>query len=166
MIGNGLTNALIQYKYLSKMACENSYGPALDQVTCGAMDEKYPACAALIKRCYTSQNLFTCMPAYIQCNKDLGDPYVNSGKNMYDVRKTCDQGGMCYAVLDGMQNYLNRPEVLEAIGSRFETFESCNDDLHEKIAASAHHHTYVATKTTANSLVIHRQMIGCAQLWI
>ena len=157
LIGNGLTDPLIQYKSFAKMACENSYGPVLDQDTCDAMDEKYPACADLIQQCYNSPNVTTCKPAYTQCNKDLLDPYTNAGKNTFDVRKPCDgQGALCYAIYDAMQTYVNRPEVLEAIGSRPDSFESCNMDLFDKITVSA-----AAQWENTYSLAHHRVLIGC-----
>ncbi|CDH59771.1 carboxypeptidase y precursor [Lichtheimia corymbifera JMRC:FSU:9682] len=126
LVGNGLTDPKIQYKYYSKMACENSYGPVLDQSTCDAMDRQYPACKTLIENCYSSQNVFSCLPAAMKCNKDQIQPYQATGMNPYDVRKECTGGNLCYDILGSVQKYLNRPEVMKAIGAQVDKYESCN----------------------------------------
>ncbi|KAG2236692.1 Alpha/Beta hydrolase protein [Thamnidium elegans] len=126
LIGNGLTDPLIQYKYYSKMACDNSYGPVLDQATCDNMDAQFPACERLIQNCYDSQNVFSCLPAAMKCNKDQIQPYQQTGKNPYDVREECKGGGLCYEILDSVQKYLNRPEVKKEVGANVDKYESCN----------------------------------------
>jgi cathepsin A (carboxypeptidase C) len=63
MIGNGLTDPLIQYKYYPKMACENNYGPVLYSSTCNSMEAAFSACEHLIQSCYDSQNISFCLPA-------------------------------------------------------------------------------------------------------
>ncbi|KAI8071446.1 Alpha/Beta hydrolase protein [Gongronella butleri] len=126
LIGNGLTDPLIQYKYYAKMACENPYAPALSDSTCRAMEEQYPACARLIENCYKSQNVFSCLPAAMKCNKDQVTPYQQTGLNPYDVREKCKGGNLCYEILESVQTYLNRPEVQKAVGADVEKYESCN----------------------------------------
>ncbi|KAI7883324.1 peptidase S10, serine carboxypeptidase [Lichtheimia hyalospora FSU 10163] len=128
LIGNGMTSPLIQYQYYSKYACGNSYGEFLDQETCDQMDDNYSACAKLIENCYASQDKASCMPAFLQCNKEIPELYRAQGKNLYDVRKECI-GKMCFEIVDTMEAYLNRPEVLKALGAQVDKFESCNDDL-------------------------------------
>lgn len=140
LIGNGLTDALTQYKYASRFACGNSYGIFLDQETCDQMDEKYPACAELIKECYASQDKSSCMPAYLQCNKDILEPYRAQGKNLYDVRKECKVDKLCFEIVGVMEAYLNRPEVMKALGAQVSKFESCNDDLGFEFSVSDEHH--------------------------
>lgn len=138
MIGNGLTDPLVQYKYSAKMACGNSYGEFLDQEICDQMDAKYPACAELIKECYAFQDKSSCVPAYLQCNKDLMEPYRAQGKNLYDVRKECKIDKLCFEIVDVMETYLNRPEVMQALGVQVDKFESCNDDLGFEFSVSKH----------------------------
>ncbi|KAI8377654.1 Alpha/Beta hydrolase protein [Radiomyces spectabilis] len=130
LIGNGLTDPLVQYKYYSKMACENSYGPVLDERTCRSMDRQYPACARLIQNCYDSQSVFACLPAAMKCNKDQIQPYQQTGMNPYDVREKCKGGnGLCYEILDSVQTYLNRKEIMETIGAETEGYKSCNMEI-------------------------------------
>ncbi|KAI7857458.1 Alpha/Beta hydrolase protein [Circinella umbellata] len=126
LIGNGLTDPLIQYKYYAKMACENSYGPVLSQSTCDAMERQYPACATLIENCYKSQSVWQCLPAAMKCNKDQIQPYQQTGLNPYDVREKCKGGDLCYEILGSVQKYLNREEVKDAVGAQIREYESCN----------------------------------------
>ncbi|KAJ8653661.1 hypothetical protein O0I10_010699 [Lichtheimia ornata] len=135
LVGNGLTNPLIQYQYYSKYACGNSYGPALDQEVCDKMDDKYPACAKLIEDCYASQNVLACMPAVIKCNHDMIEPYQKSGKNPYDVRKDCVNSNLCYDIIEGMETYLNRPDVMSAIGAQVQKYTNCNDGFGSQFSA-------------------------------
>ncbi|KAG1055815.1 hypothetical protein G6F43_002253 [Rhizopus delemar] len=126
LIGNGLTDPLIQYKYYAKMACENSYGPVLSPTACKAMEAQFPACERLIQNCYDNQNVFACLPAAMKCNKDQIQPYQQTGMNPYDVREKCKGGNLCYEILESVQKYLNIPEVKEAIGAETDNYESCN----------------------------------------
>lgn len=126
LIGNGLTDPLVQYKYYSKMACENSYGPVLDKATCANMDAQFPACERLIQNCYDSENVFACLPAAMKCNKDQIQPYQQTGMNPYDVREKCKGGNLCYEILESVQKYLNLPEVKEEVGAEVDDYESCN----------------------------------------
>ncbi|CEG70790.1 hypothetical protein RMATCC62417_06621 [Rhizopus microsporus] len=127
LIGNGLTDPLIQYKYYAKMACENSYGPVLDQSTCRSMEAQFPACERLIQNCYDNENVFACLPAAMKCNKDQIQPYQMTGMNPYDVREKCKGGNLCYEILESVQKYLNIPEVKKAVGVDVsKEYESCN----------------------------------------
>ncbi|KAI8577099.1 hypothetical protein K450DRAFT_253641 [Umbelopsis ramanniana AG] len=126
MIGNGLTDPLIQYKWYAKMACENNYGPVLDNSTCKQMEANYPACARLIQNCYDNGGVFSCLPAAMKCNKDQLQPYQQTGMNPYDVRKKCEGGNLCYTILESVKKYLNIPEVKKELGAQVDTYESCN----------------------------------------
>ncbi|KAG0167652.1 hypothetical protein DFQ30_005820 [Apophysomyces sp. BC1015] len=127
LIGNGLTDPLTQYKYYAEMACDNSYGPVLDRETCDLMEARYPDCAKRIENCYNSKSIFTCLPAAMKCNRDQISPYQQSGRNPYDVRKDCKGGNLCYEILNSVQQYLDTPEVKEAVGASPDLkYESCN----------------------------------------
>ncbi|CAO3619965.1 unnamed protein product [Cunninghamella blakesleeana] len=127
LIGNGLTDPLIQYKYYAQMACRNSYNvPAVSENQCKNMESSYPACARLIENCYKSKSVFTCLPAAMKCNKDQIAPYQQTGLNPYDIREKCKGGNLCYEILESVQKYLNREEVKKAIGAQTEKYESCN----------------------------------------
>ena len=48
---------------------------------------------------------------------------------MYDVRKPCGSNSLCYDELDWIQGYLNKAEVMKAVGAEVSSYESCNFDI-------------------------------------
>ncbi|CDR37771.1 CYFA0S01e16820g1_1 [Cyberlindnera fabianii] len=136
MIGNGITDALIQDKYYQPMACGLGGHPAvLSDEECDTMDAKYPRCAALVKACYKSRNSFACVPANIYCASVTLGPYEKTGLNVYDIRGPCDGGeALCYKGLDYVEQYLNDPEVMATLGSDVEKYVGCDDDVFKRFA--------------------------------
>jgi len=113
------------------MACgEGGYPAVLGESECNAMDAAYPRCAQLISNCYNSESVWSCVPASIYCNNALIGPYQRSGVNVYDIRGPCkDSNNLCYSELGWISDYLNKPEVIEALGAEVSTYESCNFDI-------------------------------------
>ncbi|CAG8450261.1 9263_t:CDS:10 [Diversispora eburnea] len=137
LIGNGLVDPLIQYKYYPDMACNSSYPPVVDDRTCDKMRNAYPRCAKLITNCYNSPNVFTCYPPFVYCNREIVSPYMNTGRNPYDVRKDCDGGGLCYPILDAIEKYSNLMDVKLELGADPQIkYESCNMDVNTKFSFS------------------------------
>ncbi|CAG8576989.1 7165_t:CDS:2 [Ambispora leptoticha] len=129
LIGNGLVDSLVQYKYYPEMACNSTYEPVLDEATCDRMRKAYPTCARLINNCYKSQNVFNCLPASMYCNKELIQPYQATGKNPYDVRKKCEGNNLCYPILGSIETYLNKKEIMEELGAEVDEYKSCNMEV-------------------------------------
>lgn len=132
MIGNGITDPLVQYKYYRPMACgEGGYKPVLSLEQCEQMDKDYPKCAALTKLCYKAPSALTCVPAEYYCEAKLYQPYGDTGLNPYDIRKTCnDEGGLCYEEMDWLDEYLNLDYVKQAVGAgNIDIFTSCDDTV-------------------------------------
>lgn len=130
-IGNGLTDGLTQYEYYRPMACgEGGYPAVLSESECNSMDQAFPRCANLIQSCYTSESVWSCVPASIYCNNAMIGPYQRTGVNVYDIRGPCeDSNNLCYSELGYIQKYLNKPEVIEALGAEVSSYESCNFDI-------------------------------------
>lgn len=128
LIGNGLTDGLTQYEYYRPMACGQGGWPAvLDESKCRSMDNALPRCQSLIENCYSSESAWYCVPASIYCNNAIIGPYQSTGQNPYDVRVKCEDGGsLCYSQLGWITKYLNRPEVLQALGAEVDSYDSCN----------------------------------------
>ncbi|OJD15711.1 hypothetical protein AJ78_04046 [Emergomyces pasteurianus Ep9510] len=130
LIGNGLTDPLTQYPLYRPMACgEGGYPAVLDPSTCQSMDNALPRCLAMIEACYSSESPWTCVPASIYCNNAIIGPYQSSGRNPYDVRVDCEGGNLCYPQLDFISKYLNKPEVMSALGAEVGSYDSCNMDI-------------------------------------
>lgn len=131
LIGNGLTDGLTQYEYYRPMACGDGGWPAvLDESECQSMDNALPRCQSLIENCYSSESAWFCVPASIYCNNAMIGPYQQTGMNPYDIRTKCeDSGSLCYTQLGWITKFLNRPEVLEALGVEVDSYDSCNFDV-------------------------------------
>lgn len=130
-IGNGLTDGLTQYEYYRPMACgEGGYPAVLKPAECKAMDDALPRCTSLIENCYKTESVWSCVPASIYCNNAMIGPYQRTGMNVYDIRGPCeDSNNLCYSEMGWIQDYLNKPEVLEALGAEVSSYESCNFDI-------------------------------------
>lgn len=130
LIGNGLTDGLTQYEYYRPMACGDGGWPAvLDESECQAMDNALPRCQSLIEKCYDSESVWSCVPASIYCNNAMIGPFQRTGQNVYDVRKPCEDGNLCYSEIGWISDYLNKPEVMKALGAEVSTYEGCNFDI-------------------------------------
>lgn len=130
LIGNGLTDGLTQYEYYRPMACGEGGWPAvLDPGACQAMDNAYPRCASLIENCYNSESVWSCVPASIYCNNAMIGPYQRTGQNVYDVRRPCGSNDLCYEEIDWISSYLNKKEVMKAVGAEVNSYDSCNFDI-------------------------------------
>lgn len=132
LIGNGITDPLVQNKYYQPMACGlGGYKQVITNKECDDMEKKYPRCAALIKACYRFQNALSCVPAEIYCSNALFTPYQKTGLNVYDIRGPCEESdnGLCYKGLDYVESYLNLPEVQAALGAEVTKFTGCDDDV-------------------------------------
>ncbi|ORY86969.1 Alpha/Beta hydrolase protein [Protomyces lactucae-debilis] len=131
LIGNGLTDPLVQYKEYANMACgKGGYEAVLSKTECDGMEASYPRCASLIQNCYNSQSAWTCVPASLYCNNVMMGPYQKTGRNVYDIRGNCeDSANLCYPQMGWIQNYLNQPEVMKKLGAEVDTYESCNMNI-------------------------------------
>ncbi|RPB29261.1 hypothetical protein L211DRAFT_833115 [Terfezia boudieri ATCC MYA-4762] len=131
LIGNGLTDGLTQYKYYAPMACgEGGYKAVLSPSECANMESTYPRCGSLIQGCYDSQSVWRCVPASIYCNNAMMGPYQRTGLNVYDIRGRCqDTSNLCYPQLGYIQKFMNKKEVMNAVGAEVSSFDSCNFDV-------------------------------------
>lgn len=137
MIGNGLTDGLSQYPSYRPMACGDGGWPAVvDESTCESMDNALPRCLSLIEGCYSSGSVWSCVPASIYCNNAILGPYQKTGQNPYDVRVECKGGNLCYTQLEWITKYLNKPEVMKALGAEVDSYDGCNFDINRNFLFS------------------------------
>ncbi|KAJ3110963.1 hypothetical protein HDU96_006114 [Phlyctochytrium bullatum] len=132
-IGNGMTDPAVQYEYYSKFACENSYGPVLEQSECDSMASRYPFCRSLIDACYKYEGTFSCVPGGVYCNNAMIGPFQKTGLNIYDIRKKCDpNNSLCYSkILSDIESYLNRADIQEKLGVE-RSYQGCNMQVNQK----------------------------------
>ncbi|KAF8417138.1 Alpha/Beta hydrolase protein [Tirmania nivea] len=131
LIGNGLTDGLTQYKYYAPMACgKGGYEAVLSPSECANMESAYPRCGSLIQGCYDSQSVWRCVPASIYCNNAMMGPYQRTGLNVYDIRGRCeDSSNLCYPEMGYIKHFMNKKEVMSALGAEVSSFDSCNFDV-------------------------------------
>ncbi|KAI5475030.1 threonyl-trna synthetase [Pseudohyphozyma bogoriensis] len=134
LIGNGLTDSYTQFASIPEYACDSKFA-IFDDATCDSIRGKVPTCQKLTQYCYSAPSRFTCVPATLSCWQIAG-PIQQSGKNPYDVRKTCDREGedgpLCYKEMQWIETYLNKPEIKAELGAPKErTFESCNMQINQ-----------------------------------
>lgn len=60
-IGNGLTDPYNQYGSYPDMACDEKYGPFLEEEQCDKMRSRFPSCQKLIGSCYDRGSTFSCV---------------------------------------------------------------------------------------------------------
>ncbi|GAA5884563.1 hypothetical protein JCM6882_005300 [Rhodosporidiobolus microsporus] len=142
LIGNGLTDAAVQFGSVPGWSCSaagapdgNPYGPIFDESTCRSMESKVPTCQRLTKFCYNNPSRFTCVPATLSCWQ-VDAPIQSSGLNPYDIRRKCDRNGedgpLCYKQMQWIETYMNQPDVRKELGaSPDRTFESCNGQVNQ-----------------------------------
>ncbi len=129
LVGNGITDPLIQSKYYEPMACgAGGYPAVLTEEECQNLRDIYPRCAKLTEACYKAESAFTCVPANYYCGKLL-DSYGKTGRNVYDIREMCDGSDLCYSALNDVDAYLNQEEVKLAVGAEVETYVGCSNSV-------------------------------------
>ncbi|EGV64755.1 serine-type carboxypeptidase [Yamadazyma tenuis] len=127
LVGNGLTDMLVQYEYYQPMACgEGGYPAVLDEETCATMKANIPECIALIAKCYDSETAADCYAATELCNEQQIQPCAEAGTNMYDVTLECKGENACYTEIGDMERYLNSTAVKDAIGAEIKSYHSSN----------------------------------------
>ena len=132
LIGNGLVDPLTQYEYYYPMACgKGGEHSVLSAQECDNMKSSIPRCQSLIETCYNSGSVWSCVPASIYCNNAQMGPYQKTGRNVYDIRKTCDKSVLCYDTLQYIEDYLNLPEVQKKLGVEVNLYQSCNFDVNK-----------------------------------
>ncbi|CAG8786272.1 11529_t:CDS:2, partial [Racocetra persica] len=138
LIGNGLVSPLVQFKYYPDMACDSTYGPVLDNSTCDEMRKGYGQCASLTKKCYDTSNVDDCIAAQSDCIATMWDPFLLSGRNIYDVRQYCEGSGTsCYPGLQDIVTYSNRKDVKSELGvDSSVTYQQCNGEVYDDFQAS------------------------------
>jgi len=137
MIGNGITDPYIQDASIPEFACDGPY-PIYDDPNgqeCQSLRSKVPTCQRLINSCYQYNSRLACVPAALYCNSQLYGPIQQSGRNPYDVRRTCDprkDTSLCYRQMGWIETWMNDAENKKAVGAQPNIeFASCNMQVNQ-----------------------------------
>lgn len=126
LIGNGLTDPLIQYQYYPELAYNYSIQkvghPSVSLADYEGMVAAWPQCQSLIAQCQTDTS--TCPTAQSFCNDAMFGPYEANGLNPYDIRLQCAVQPLCYDESPST-NFLNDPATQAALGVSV-TWAPCN----------------------------------------
>ncbi|CAK7894997.1 carboxypeptidase Y [[Candida] anglica] len=129
LIGNGITDPLVQAGSYKPMACgEGGYKQVISDEECAGMDTTYNRCVPMIKACYNTKSAFTCVPASLYCGR-LVQPYQKTGLNWYDIRKPCE-GTLCYPEISRVDEFLNSEWVKNVldVDPAVKSFQSCSNE--------------------------------------
>ncbi|KAG0148516.1 hypothetical protein CROQUDRAFT_41326 [Cronartium quercuum f. sp. fusiforme G11] len=139
LIGNGLTDPLVQFASVPDYACAPSKYTVFDEQTCDSIRSKVSTCQTLQTFCYNNPSRFTCVPATLYCWSSIYGPLQSTGLNPYDLRLKCDQSTnpLCYEEMGWIEIYMNQPEVREQLGVPSSLkFEGCNFDVNRAFQMS------------------------------
>lgn len=141
-VGNGIWDSLHQAAGYVPMGCGQGGVPAVfDSDTCAGMASQVPGIVQEIQQCYDTQDSDTCSQAINDYNNAFMGPIQQTGVNVYDLTKQCDQSapdGLCYAGMAYSVQYLNKPEVQKALGVHPGIkFASCSGSVNEAFSNKA-----------------------------
>ncbi|KAJ7451590.1 serine carboxypeptidase [Mycena latifolia] len=134
MIGNGLTDPHIQMPSVVEYACDGPFA-VFDHNSrqCRDLRRRAPRCKRMIESCYARNTALACTPATFYCWSMWGI-LDEAKRNIYDIRMPCDRnvdGPLCYSELPWINEYMNLPEVKQALGAdpRAPVFEACSNEI-------------------------------------
>ncbi|CAG8738328.1 4655_t:CDS:2, partial [Racocetra persica] len=104
----------------------------------GLMRQGYGQCASLTQKCYDTSNVDDCIAAQSDCIATMRNPFVISGRNVYDVRKFCEGSATsCYPELQDIKTYSNREDVKSELGiDSSVTYQLCSGEVYEDFLSS------------------------------
>lgn len=133
LIGNGITDSLVQDDYYQPMACgEGGHPQLLTNEDCSTMKKNSNRCHVLNRICYGSQSNIACIAAATFCDAvTLGVFQEKTGLNVYDIRSPCEdtESGNCYFGMSYVDQYMNQRYVQDALGSDVHNYTGCNDQV-------------------------------------
>ncbi|KZV47203.1 serine carboxypeptidase-like [Dorcoceras hygrometricum] len=126
-IGNGFTNPEIQYQAYTDFALDNKL---LTQDEYNMLKPAVLQCVEESKLCGPDGGI-KCEVAYGDCNRLFNQILEkNMGINVYDIRKMCESGPLCYDY-SNMERFLNLKSVKTALGVGDIEFVSCSSKVYE-----------------------------------
>lgn len=133
-VGNGLTNAYMQYPSFPEMAygeCKRITGkPCVSSSVYEQMKAAIPTCENAIAKCTqpSANQSAICADTFQYCNDAMLGPYQQTGLNFYDIRNE-SRVDFVKAI-----QFLNDPAVMKALGVRVKGWEYCNDTVYKGFA--------------------------------
>lgn len=137
LIGNGIFANTVQATSSYDISCTNAtgIGPLLNSTVCARMESSVGRCEYLLKACDAYPDPLICNAAGDFCGDELEMPYVESGRNYYDVSKPCE-GPLCYPIMKDITKFLTTDRVRTAFGVNPDApkFEACSGKVGRQFA--------------------------------
>lgn len=136
IIGNGQYDLTIQEMSIYNMTCTSANGlgySVLNATECAQMESIIPECHKLYRDCSKTLDNQECEPAFKTCFPQTELKFLDSNRDIYDIRVHCEPGTACdpYSQLD--TDFWNNPKVQAAFGASdpaWKQWEECNDDIY------------------------------------
>jgi cathepsin A (carboxypeptidase C) len=129
LIGNGITDPLIQNEAWEWMACgKGGYPPVISEDECQHLRDIYPTCRNLTQTCYNELTDIACVPANVYCDQ-LIEPYRDTGRNFFDIRDQCGDSSNCYVQENWIADFMNLDKVKHALGTEVKNFTGCDSSV-------------------------------------
>ncbi|EMG46415.1 Carboxypeptidase Y, putative [Candida maltosa Xu316] len=125
LIGNGITDALVQLGEVANMGCgAGEIGKIYTDKECEEYPAAYEKFVPYGQLCYDHPNVLTCFIAALYSPKqpDKGD------LNRYDSRLKCGNNSLCYDQIDYLNDYFNLESVQKALGVE-KSYTMCTSDV-------------------------------------
>ncbi|CAH6719094.1 carboxypeptidase Y [[Candida] jaroonii] len=135
LIGNGYVDASHQELQSPKMLCGEGGIPSIyTEEQCKVLNENIHASVTFSYLCAVSLNKFACLIAE-HYSKICYEPLAELNLNPYDLRRECEDDGLCYKDLDYVADFLSLKSVRAAIGvdPNFD-YKFCNHDVGARFA--------------------------------
>lgn len=128
LIGNGITDVLLQTEAQVAMACgHGGFPPVLSLDTCEDLYRALPKCQLVMQECYDTQSDLLCTLARDYC-EGLSRPYGETGRNPFQIDDICWDD--CYPEQNWITAYLNQTSVKNAIGAKTSLdYQDCSSDV-------------------------------------
>lgn len=139
MIGNGITDPMLQYPSYFTMLCDpvnNGHNKTyVSPIDCLTLEKAIPRCEILMASCYASNADLPCVLANTYCDGVVFNIYEKLNLNVYDMSGPCESDDDdCYFVSKYISSYLNQEYVQKASGSRVSKFEGCSSKVGQNFA--------------------------------
>ncbi|KIJ51025.1 hypothetical protein M422DRAFT_59045 [Sphaerobolus stellatus SS14] len=135
IIGNGITDAFRMPTSFYDIQCTAaSVEPFQEISACVRMKKAIPRCEKMLKEsCVDVYDQMGCEAAENFCSNEMEGPFMDTGRNIYDVSGPCDGGyeTLCYPIITDIVNFLNKPEIREQLGvdAAAGNFTSCSNSV-------------------------------------
>jgi cathepsin A (carboxypeptidase C) len=137
MIGNGIVDPYTQYpKYLPMGCGKGGHAAIYKPRTCRRFSKIVKICQTWIRHCYIHGHS-SCINAAAYCDAVIIGGFARRSRtNIRDIRRPCDGGTACYAELGHIKSWLNRPDVMRALGANADAFELCSAKVEREFRTS------------------------------